>query len=518
MHGSKVPGKQRARSGRRGGRKKRAERERAAESGASRSIPIVVRSGRLDILKTADVRRIHDASLEILQRTGVEFRSDEAVGHFRSAGAKVDGQRVFIDSALLEHALRTAPREYTLRARNGENDVRIGKGRCAVMPGGGPAFVRDLDGTRRAGRLADVEQCFRLCAMSPEIHVVGRKPVEAQDIPPEVRHLHCWRAALALADKPVQSGFVNGLAEATDALEMLSLVFGGEEALRNSPSSHCSVNVNSPLVYDSPMVESLMAFAAFGQANVISPFVMAGVSGPTTIAGALAQQNAEVLAGVVLTQLVNPGAPVVYGTATSNLDMRTGAPAIGSPESAICIAACAQLARRYGLPCRGGGALTDSPVPDAQSNYERMFTLLVSVLSGINYMMHGAGILESYLTFSFEQFMLDLDQIAMVRSLVAGIDVDDDSLALDTINEVGPGGFFLDAGHTMRHYRDAFFIPRTGVRESFEQWQAGGGKDAVARGRDRCREMLEAWSISELDGAVLGQLDDFVDKRSRELL
>lgn len=513
-----MPGNKQSQRTRRGGRRQRIERDRSAAAGASRSIPIIVRTGRLDLLEAADIGRIHDASLEILQRTGVDFSSDKAVSYFRTAGARVDGQRVFIDSALLEHALGSAPREYTLRARNEDNNVRIGGAYCAVMPGGGPPFVRTLDGVRRAGTLADVELCTRLSAVSPEIHVVGRKPVEAQDIPVAVRHLHCWRAVLTLADKPVQSGFVNGLTEAMDALEMLSLVFGGEAAIRNSPVSHCSVNVNSPLVYDTPMVESLMAFAEFGQVNVISPFVMAGVSGPTTMAGALAQQNAEVLAGIVLTQLVNPGAPVLYGTASSNLDMRTGAPAIGSPESAACIAACAQLARLYELPCRGGGALTDSPVPDAQSNYERMFTLLVSVLSGVNYMMHGAGILESYLTLSFEQLVLDLDQIAMVRRLVEGIDVNDESLALDTIDEVGPGGFFLDSGHTMQHYRDGFFVPRVGVRESFEQWQAGGEKDALVRARERCRDMLDAYSISEIDGGVREKLDDFIDKRSRELL
>ncbi|MDX1512458.1 MAG: trimethylamine methyltransferase family protein [Gammaproteobacteria bacterium] len=512
MSGKTQPGR-----GRRGGRRERLQRESAAD-GASRSVPIILRSAPLELINAGDIDRIHDASVEILERTGVVFSSDEAVTRFRVEGARVDGQRVRIDAGLLERALESAPAEYTLRARNEANDVHIGGKHCAVMPGGGPPFVRGLDGTRRAGTLADVERFTRLSAMAPEIHVVGRKPVEAQDLPVPVRHLHCWRTVLSEADKPVQSGFVNGRAEALDALEMFSIVFGGEDALRNRPVAHCSVNVNSPLVYDTPMVESLMEFAAFGQVNLISPFVMAGVSGPTTLAGTLAQQNAEVLAGVVLTQLVNPGSPVLYGTASSNLDMRTGAPAIGSPESAACISACAQLARRYGLPCRGGGALTDSPVPDAQSNYERMFTLLVSVLSGVNYLMHGAGILESYLTLSYEQLVLDLDQIAMVRRLVEGIEVNDESLALDTIHEVGPGGFYLDSGHTMQHYRDAFFMPRVGVRESFEQWRAAGEKDALARARERCQEMLDSYAVPEIESDVLATLDEFVDRRSRELL
>lgn len=500
---------------RRGGRARRGQNRPRP---ASRSVPIIVALKRLELLDAAKIEQIHEASLQILSGTGVVFRSDDAMKYFREIGARCEGDRVFIDEALVSHALSSAPAEYTLEARSAENSVTIGGNRCAVMPGGGPPFIRQLDGVRRAGTLADVAQITRICAAAPEIHVVGRKPVEAQDIPVKTRHLHCWRAILTLADKPVQSGFVNGKEESMDALEMLAIVFGGEDVLRKQPVAHCSVNVNSPLVYDTAMVESLLTFAQYGQVNLISPFVMAGVTGPTTLAGALALQNAEVLAGIVLTQLVKPGVPVLYGTASSNLDMRTGAPAIGSPESAVCVAACAQLARRYGLPCRGGGALTDSPVPDAQSNYERMFTLLTSVLSGVNYLMHGAGILESYLTMSYEQLMLDLDQIAMVRSLVGGIDVSENSLALSTVHQVGPGGMYLDSAHTLEHYRDAFFKPRIGIRQSFEQWQADGSRDALARARRQCGRMLEEYREPALESSRRGELDRFIERRSAELL
>ena len=503
---------------RRGGRVARTRQDQETSGTASRSLPIIVALSKLELLDAAEIEQIHEASIEILARTGVVFRSADAIKHFRQMGARCEGDRVFIDEALVSHALASAPAEYTLKARSAENSVTIGGNHCAVMPGGGPPFVRGLDGQRRAGTLADVEQLTRICAMAPEIHVVGRKPVEAQDIPVGTRHLHCWRVILTLADKPVQSGFVNGKEESMDALEMLAIVFGGEAALREQPVAHCSVNVNSPLVYDTAMVESLLTFARYGQVNLISPFVMAGVTGPTTLAGALALQNAEVLGGVVLTQLVNPGVPVLYGTASSNLDMRTGAPAIGSPESAVCAAASAQLARRYGLPCRGGGALTDSPVPDAQSNYERMFTLLTSVLSGVNYLMHGAGILESYLTMSYEQLILDLDQIAMVRSLVGGIDVSENSLALSTVHQVGPGGMFLDSAHTLEHYRSAFFKPRIGIRQSYEQWRAEGSRDALSRARSQCESMLEAYREPALESSRRGELDRFVERRSAELL
>lgn len=470
------------------------------------------------MLDPASLDRIHEASFSILERTGVVFRSDVALDHFRRAGARMAGGRVHFTRELVESALARAPAEYTLRARNPANSIRIGGRACAVMPGGGPPFVRDMDGVRREGRLADVENFARLSALAPEIHVLTRKPVEAMDLPVPVRHLHCWRAILTLADKPTQSGFVNGREEAEDALEMLDIVHGGDGGLAAHARAHCSVNVNSPLTYDLAMAESLMAFAAAGQVVVVSPFVMAGVTGPTTLAGAIAQQNAEVLAGIVLTQLVRPGVPVLYGCASSNIDMRSAAPAIGSPESALCTAVCAQLARRYGLPCRGGGALTDSPVPDAQSHYERTFTLLASVLAGVNFLMHGAGILESYLTISYEQFVIDLEILAMVQRLASALDVSAQTLALDTIDDIGPGGFFLEAEHTLEHYRDAFFMPALSLRQGEPQWRESGARDALARAGERCRQLLDGYREPAMDAGVRARLDDFVERRARELL
>ncbi len=498
-------------------------RRRRARSGGNEkreqpsSQPIISAIPKLDFLSDVQLEQLHEASLAILSRTGVIFSSDSAISHFRRAGSRIEGKRVYIERDLVVECLATAPKQYTLHARNPINDVTIGGDTCAVMPGGGPAFVRDLDGNRRAGTHADVEDFTRLSAVSPEIQVVARKAVEAQDVPVEVRHLDCWYSVLTLADKPIQSGFVGGAPEAEDVLQRLEIVFGGERAIDGTPVMHCSVNVNSPLHYDTPMVESLMLFARYGQVALISPFVMAGVTGPTTLAGALAQQNAEVLAGLVLSQLVRPGTPVLYGTASSNLDMRTAAPAIGSPESAVSIAACAQLARYYGLPCRAGGALTDSPVPDAQSNYERMFTLLTAVLSGSNYLMHGVGILESYLTLSYEQFVIDLELINMVRQFVGGLDVSAETLALDTIHDVGPGGFYLETEHTKRHYREAF-MPEIGVRKSYEQWQAEGSMDAVARANARCREMLANYRQPPMDSDIANRLYDYVEQRKVQLL
>ncbi len=464
------------------------------------------------------IEQLHEASLHILSHTGVVFDEPQALVHFRRAGARVKEKRVTLSRDLIESCLATVPAKYRLQARNPDRSVPIGGNWSAVMPGGGPPYVHDLEGRRRPGTLDDVKRFAQLSAMSPEVHIMARKAVEAQDVPPSVRHLHCWEAILTLSDKPGQSGFPGGKAEAEDVLQMLALVFGGEAAINGMPVAHCSVNVNSPLRYDRPMLESLMLFASFGQPVLISSFVMAGVTGPATLAGALAQHNAEVLAGLVLTQLVRPGTPVLYGTASSNIDMRNAAPAIGSPESLMSIVACAQLARHYGIPSRSGGALTDSPVPDAQSNYERAFTMLTSILSGINYLMHGLGILESYLTLSYEQFVIDLELLRMISHMVQPPEVSAETLALDTIDQVGPGGFFLDAEHTLRHHRQAHFLPQIGLRKSYEQWLSEGAQDTITRANRRCREMLATYEKPPIDTKVEGELRDFVLHRQAQML
>ncbi len=479
--------------------------------------PFTLPPSPFNLISPSQVEQIHNASLKILAKTGVLFKEDTAVSLFKKAGAKTTGQKVFLEWELIEHCLRLAPAQYTLRARNPLNDVTIGGGSCAVMPGGGPPFVRGLDGVRRPGTLLDVQNIAKLSQLSPDVQVMARKAVEAQDVPVALRHLESWRAILTLTDKPGQSGFVNGRSEAEDVLQLLAVVFGGEAAIDGTPVAHCSINVNSPLLYDTAMLEGLLAFARYGQPILITPFVMAGVTGPTTLAGTLAQHNAEVLAGLCLVQLLRPGTPVLYGTATSNVDLRNGNPAIGSPESAQSIAICAQLARHYNLPCRGGGSLTDSPIVDAQSNYERMFTLLTSVLSGVHFLMHGLGILESYLTLSYAQFVLDLDLLGMVRQLVRPFPINEDTLALETIDAIGPGGHFLAAPHTMQHFREAHFFPQVGLRLPVEQWEANGSQDATQRATERCRELLASYEQPEMETAVADALENFIEDRRRKL-
>lgn len=498
-------------------RRHRRRRKAAPPQPKPHSRPFLLPERPFTLLSSDQIEQIHAASLKILANIGVVFNEAAAVAHFRQAGARIEGSRVYLEPDLIDHCLASAPAQYTLQARNPAQSVTIGGRSGAVMPGGGPPFVHDLDGVRRPGTLADVANFARLSQISPDVHVVARKAVEAQDVDPQVRHLRCWYELLTLTDKPGQSGFVYGRAEAEDVLHMLAIVFGGEAAIDGRPVAHCSVNANSPLLYDRPMLESLLLFAGYGQPVLITPFVMAGVTGPATLAGALAQHNAEVLAGLCLVQLVRPGTPVLYGTATSNVDLHNGNPAIGSPESAQSIAICAQLARFYGLPGRGGGALTDSPSPDGQSQYERMMTLLTSALSGVHYLMHGLGVLESYLTLSYAQFVLDLELLAMVRHILQPVVINEDTLALEAIAAVGPGGHFLDAAHTLARFREAHFQPAISIRRPFEQWQEQGQTTALERAATRCQELLASYEKPGMDTAVASQLHDYVQKRAAAL-
>lgn len=462
----------------------------------------------LQRLSEGQVEQIHEAALYILEHIGVRFNHEEALNYFRRAGAKVEDGRVYLDWPLLQPLLATTPDHYTLHGRHPAANLTIGGSHCATMPGGGAPYVRDLNGHRRPGTLADLANFARLSHQSPLVHVVARKAVEAQDVPPEIRHLICWYALLTLTDMPIQSGFVNGRAEAEDVIQLLAAAYGGEAAIDGTPVMHCSVNANSPLLYDRPMLESLLCFARYGQPILIAPFVMAGITGPSTLAGMLAQQNAEALAGIALVQLVRPGTPVLYGTASSNVDLRNANPAIGSPESAVAISACAQLARRYNLPSRGGGALTDSPTPDAQSNYERMFTLLTSALSGVHYLMHALGILESYLTMSYEQFVIDLELLAMIEHFLRPIEVSAETLALEAIAAAVNSGHFLETTHTLRHYRDAHFLPQLSLRQPYEQWLDTGGRDATQRANAHCRALLDTYQPPSLDPTTTHQLTD----------
>jgi len=468
-----------------------------------------------DWLDPDDLDRLHEASLTILEDIGVDFLDDEALEIWQRAGAKVDraAQHVWLDRGLVMAAIATAPASFRWRARNPAHDVVIGGNALAFGPCGGMAYATDLDRGRHPGTMDDYENLLRLSQACHALHFAAWEQVSPQDVPVNVRHLHRVRAAFRLTDKVVMEA-AHGRVIPADTLAMMRIVYG---SLDGDPVTGDVINVNSPLRYDERMLGGLISYARAGQVTFITPFILAGAMSPATMAAALAQQNAEVLAGVALAQLVRPGAPVLYGGFTTNIDLRGGSPAFGTPEGAWATLVGGQLARRYGLPYRGSGGLTSSQTADAQAAYESLWSLWPAVLAHTNLVMHAAGWVDGGLTVSFEKFVLDLEQLAMFQHFLAGFALDDDALALASIAEVGPGGHHFGTAHTAARYRTAFHATTLADRQGYDSWAAGGKQDAAQRANRVWKEMLAAYEPPVLDSTLEEALSDYLARRESEL-
>lgn len=468
-----------------------------------------------DWLNPEDLERIHLASLDILENTGIDFLDEEALDIWQRAGAKVDraARRVWPDRGLVLEALANAPASFHWRARNPAHDVIIGGDSIAFGPCGGMVYVTDLDHGRRIGTMSDYEKLLKLSQSCHALHFAAWEQVTPQDVPVNFRHLHRVRAGLTLTDKVVMEG-AHGRVITADTLAMMQIVYG---SLDGDPVTGDVINVNSPLVFDERMLGGLITYARSGQVTFITPFILAGAMSPVTMAAALAQQNAEVLAGAALTQLVRPGAPVIYGGFTTNLDLRRGSPAFGTPEAAWAALVGGQLARRYGLPYRGSGGLTTSKAADAQAAYESMWSIWPAVLAHTNLVMHAAGWIEGGLTVSFEKFIIDLENLATFRHFLEGFAVDEASLALEAIDEVGPGGHHLGTAHTQERFRTAFFPTTLSDRLSYDTWALAGSEDAATRANRIWKEILAHYEQLPMDPAMSEALDDFVNRREKEL-
>jgi trimethylamine--corrinoid protein Co-methyltransferase len=496
---------------------RRARRESLSTAQRSAFQPLVSSWRPLEVVTPEQLERIHDASMRILENTGIELLDDEALNLFASAGAQVNKatKRVKIDRGLLREKISSAPSSFTLYARNPEKNIVIGGDHIVFSPVGGQAFSTNFERGRRAGTLADLEELIKLIHSFNVLHHGSDTPVEPTDLPAETRHLDAQYAMLRLTDKTIM-GPSRGRVTTTDAIDMMSLVLGGRDALTDKPALITIINVNSPLRYDDWMLGGLMTYARAGQANVVTPFVAAGAMGPITMAGALAQQNAEALVGVMLTQIVRPGAPVVYGNFTVDTHMRSGSPSFGTPESAWATFVAGQLARRYNLPYRGNGSLASSNAPDAQAATETMMSLWSAVLARTNFVYQGAGWVEGGLTTSYEKFILDVEALSMMENLIRGYDVNDDTLALPFIDRVGPGGHHFDTEHTLARYANAFYEPLVSSRQSYGNWVDGGSLDAAQRAHRKWKEILRGYEQPALDIAIDEALRDFIGRRKRE--
>ena len=479
---------------------------------------LVNRYAPIDILSLDQVDTIIAAALGILERQGMRFLEPGSRQLLKAAGAECDEatQMVRFDRALVMEKLAAAPAEFRLRARNPARDLHIGGRHIVFGAVGGPAFCTDLDRGRRAGTHAEVCDFLKLIQSLNIIHQESGGPFEALDLPPDSRHLDLYLAQLTLLDKNCQA---NGLGRmrTADCIEMNRIAHGlKREALADDALVLAIVNTNSPMQLDIPMTEAVIELATHGQACCITPFTLAGSMSPVTLAGTLAQQTAEVLAVATLAQTVRPGARIIYGSFASNVDMRSGAPALGTPEYAKAALASGQIARRLKLPLRSSNT-TSSNCVDAQSVYESSMSLWGAIMGHANLVVHAAGWLENGLTASFEKLITDAEMLQMMAEFLRPIEVNDEELALGAIGEVAPGGHHFGTAHTLAHYQTAFYEPLLSTRQNFETWQEAGSLNATQRANTLWKQMLAEYQQPAIDPAIAEELNDYVARRKNAI-
>ncbi len=471
-----------------------------------------------EIANPKQIEAIHDASMHILENTGISFLDKEALALWQAAGARVDHkiQHVWLDRELVMALIAKAPASFTFRARNPARDRFIGEDTLNFFPNGGMVFVRDLARGRRQGMEADLVTLCKLIQMTNVLHVAPTQGIVMHDVPVNERHLLTQWYGYVLTDKAMM-GTSHGRLITQSVLDMARIVFGDDLRPDKGPVTGGVINANSPLVYDERMLGGLITFARAGQIVIVTPFILAGAMSPVTMAAAIAQQNAEALAGIALMQLVRPGAPAIYGGFTTNVDMKSGAPAFGTPEGAWALLIGAQLARRYGLPYRGSGALNTANIPDAQAATETQWSLWPCVLAHTNVVLHAVGWLESGLTVSLEKFVMDVEGLAMMQHMLQGPEWSEDAFALAAIDEVGPAGHHFGTAHTQARYASAFYPAFLHDRRNVGTWQEAGSEDVVQRAHRLWQDVVKQYEEPWLDTAVKAALADYMTQRKREL-
>jgi trimethylamine---corrinoid protein Co-methyltransferase len=471
----------------------------------------------IEPLKSDQLMDIHEASLTLLQEIGVEFMGVAARALFRTAGAAVDESTgmVRIPRELVTQALSTAPRSFTLSSRNPERQLFVGENAICFSLVAGPPFIHDCVNGRRNGNYADYETLIKLAQSFDIIHYIGNQPTAPIELPAATRHLDCYLANIRYSDKVFHCTAI-GRDRALDGIDMMAIARGlTREQMVDDPGVLTVVSVNSPRRFDEAMTDGLMAMSEYGQPVIVTPFTLMGAMTPVTLAAALVQQNAEALAGIVLTQLTRPGTPVVYGAFTSNVDMRSGAPAFGTPENAKATMAAGQLARLYKLPYRASNASASTSV-DAQAAYESQMSIWSSVMGHANLVYHGAGWMEGGLTASFEKIIIDVEMLQMMAETISPIEVNPAEIALSTIRDTPPGGHFFGAAHTLERYERAFYSPLISSWKNYEAWQIGGSLDATQRATQVWQEVLRTYEAPALDPATAEALDAFIARRKEE--
>ncbi len=494
-----------------------AARRAARSGGGPVKVPRITRNiPDFEPLSTEALEIIEANAETVLEEIGVAVVDNPAaLARWKEAGADVTGERVHIPRGLARKLCATAPSRFTQHARNPANSVEIGGRDLVLAPVYGPPFVRDTAGGRRYATMADFEKFVRLGQMSKWLHHSGGTVCEPTDVPVNKRHLDMLFAHMTLSDKPFM-GSVTEPCRAEDSVEMAKILFGAEFVDQN-PVMVNLININSPLTFDATMMGALEVYALAGQACIISPFIVGGAMAPVSVAGTLTQVCAEVMAGVAYSQLIRPGAPVIFGAFVTSIDMNSGAPTFGTPEAAQITLGAGQIARRLGLPFRSGGSFTGSKLPDAQAGYETANTLQLALQAGVNFMLHSCGWLEGGLVASFEKFVIDADQLGALHKMAAGIAVDEDALALDAIREVGPGGHYLGCAHTQAHFRTAFWRSEVFDYKPFETWEEEGARDTQTLASERVAKLLAEYVEPPIDPGVREALAAYVAEKKASM-
>jgi trimethylamine--corrinoid protein Co-methyltransferase len=467
-----------------------------------------------EFLDEATLEIIEYNAETVLEEIGVNFvDSPVALERWRSVGAIIEGERVRIPRGLARELCKTAPSKFVQHARNPERSVEIGGKSLVTAPVYGPPFVRDRDGGRRYATLADFQKFVKLGYMSKYLHHSGGTVCEPTDVPVNKRHLDMLLAHMVYSDKPFM-GSVTEPSRAQDSVDMCEILFG-KDFVQNNTVMTSLININSPLTFDSIMMGALEVFASNNQASIISPFIVGGAMAPVSVVGTLTQVLAEVLAGIAYSQIIKAGAPVIFGTFVTSIDMNSGAPTFGTPEASQILYGAGQLARRMNLPFRSGGGLCGSKLPDAQAAYETANTLNAALLGGVNFMLHSCGWLEGGLVASFEKFIMDADHLGTLQKMGLGVSADENGQAMDAIREVGPSGHYLGCDHTQRNFKSAFWRSNLFDYKPFETWYEEGARDTYSLAADRVAHQLASYQQPPLDPEILAALEKYVaDKKA----
>ena len=473
------------------------------------------RMPRYEVLSEEAMATLDKGWRKLMTEIGVEFMDSRALDLFKAAGQRVEDHTVFLDPDFVLEQVAKAPAEFDVQARNPENNIHVGGDAMAFGAVYGPPFVREGE-VRRDATMEDFRNFTKLAQSFPVLDSAGGVICEPSDTPLDSRHLDMTYALQTLTDKVYMGNVVSGV-NAADTIAMTSILFGSREAIEQTPATISLINCNSPLRWDDRMLEAQFEYSAANQPVVLTPFLLMGAMSPVTIPAALVQQITEALSGIALSQLIRPGAPVIFGSFLSNIDMQSGSPTFGTPESGLGLLCTGQIARHFGLPFRTGGGLTSSQVPDAQAGYEALMTMLPTFLAGANWVMHSAGWLEGGLVAGYEKFIIDIELLQMLQVEFTPLEIDEDSMAFGAHEEVGHGGHFLGAMHTMERFRTCFYRPLLSSSENYERWMRNGGKDAAVRAGEIYRKRLEEYEQPPLDDAVRQELEEYVIRRRKEL-